>query len=536
MKKKIFTLLFAVATNVVTMFALVYEQVNIDGLYYNLNTVDNTAEVSSGNSEYSSYLLTTVNIPASVTYEYVTYSVTSIGEEAFRDCSRLISVTIPNSVTNIEISAFRGCNGLTSIDVASDNPNYSSIDGVLFNKGKTKLVVCPRGKQGAYTILNSVTNIGESAFNGCSSLTSVTISNSVTSIEKYAFYDCSRLTSIEIPNSVTNIGESAFSGCIGLTSVTISNSVTSIEKSTFFACGLTSVSIPNSVTIIGEEAFWNCSRLTSIEIPNSVTSIGEWAFGNCRRLTSVTIPNSVISVGISAFIGCEGLTSVAIPNSVTSIEIGVFSGCTGLTSVTIPNSVTSIGEEAFSGCSSLPSVTIPNSVTSIGYLAFYNCSGLTSAIIEAETPPTLGGEVFDNTYCSIYVPCNAVSAYKKAWSEYTDRLVADCVSYNISFINWDGSNLQNLNVTEGDMPQYTSTMPTRPDDEENTYIFIGWNPEIVPATEDAIYTATYEAVPKTDGIDETISEKAKSAKFIREGKLLIEKNGKTYNVIGAELK
>ena len=514
MKKKIFTLLFAVATNLGTMFAFVYEQVKIDGLYYNLNTVDNTAEVSSGNSEYSSYLLTTVNIPASVTYEYVTYSVTSIGEEAFRDCSRLISVTIPNSVTNIEISAFRGCKGLTSIDVASDNPNYSSIDGVLLNKGKTKLVVCPCGKQGAYTILNSVTNIGEGAFCACSSLTSVTIPNSVTSIEKLAFYDCSRLTSIEIPNSVTNIGEYTFSGCSGLTSVTISNSVTSIEKETFFACGLTSVSIPNSVT-----------------------SIGEWAFGNCRKLTSVTIPNSVTSIGISAFIGCERLASVTIPNSITSIEIGVFSDCTGLTSVTIPNSVTSIGEEAFSGCRSLPSITIPNSVTSIGELAFYNCTGLTSVTIEAKTPPTIGSYVFDDTnYCSIYVPCNSVSAYKKAWSEYADRLVADCVSYTITFVNWDGSNLQTSNVTEGEMPQYTSTTPTRPDDGENIYTFIGWTPEIMPATEDAIYTATYEAVPKKDGIDETISDKAKSAKFIREGKLLIEKNGKTYNVIGAELK
>ena len=251
--------------------------------------------------------------------------------------------------------------------------------------------ICDRAFAGGYdshpslqsiTIPDSVTSIGDRAFDYCSSLQSVTIPDSVTSIGTDAFSHCSSLQSVTIPNSVTSIGNSAFSFCESLHSVTIPNSVTSIGNSAFSFCeSLHSVTIPDSVTSIGDRSFERCSSLESVTIPDSVTSIGDSAFEDCSSLQSVSIPDSVTSIGGSAFYGCSSLQSVTIPDSVTSIGDSAFSNCKSLQSVTIPDSVTSIGGSAFYGCSSLQSVTIPDSVTRIGFDAFQGCSSLQSVTI-----------------------------------------------------------------------------------------------------------------------------------------------------------
>ena len=145
------------------------------------------------------------------------------------------------------------------------------------------------------------------------------------------------VTRVVIPNSVTSIGDSAFQECTNLASITIGNGVTSIGRWAYYGCtSLTSITIPNSVTSIGSSAFSSCTNLASITIPNSVTSIGGDAFAHCAGLTSITIPNSVTSIGAYAFNNCTGLTSITIPNSVTSIGDGAFNNCTGLTSVAMP--------------------------------------------------------------------------------------------------------------------------------------------------------------------------------------------------------
>ena len=301
-------------------------------------------------------------------------SVTSIGDSAFSGCTSLTSVTIPDSVTSIGNGAFFWVG--TAVNVASENKNYSSENGVLYNKQKTVLLYGEACK-GTFKIPNSVTSIGDSAFSGCTSLTSVTIPDSVTSIGNGAFSSCTGLTAVTIPDSVTGIGDHAFYNCGSLTSVTIPNSVTSIGDSTFSSCdSLTFVTIPDSVTSIGDSAFSGCTSLTSVTIPDSVTSIGNGAF-SCTGLTAVTIPDSVTSIGNSAFAGCTGLTSVTLPASVISISKYTFHLCTSLTSVAIPSSVSSIGEYAFFNCDSLTSVTIPKSVTSIANGAFCNCHSLT---------------------------------------------------------------------------------------------------------------------------------------------------------------
>ena len=210
-------------------------------------------------------------------------SVTSIGESAFYACKSLTSITIPNSVTSIGIYAFSGCDSLTSINVASDNDCFSGNNGVLFNKEKTELIKYPEGKsETSYTIPNSVTSIGESAFSYCYSLTSITLGNSVTSIGDWAFRGCSSLTSITIPNSVTSIGDRAFVDCRSLTSVTLGNSVTSIGGYAFAGCtGLASITISDSVTSIGGYAFYDCSSLKDVYYTGSkdewkAISIGEY--------------------------------------------------------------------------------------------------------------------------------------------------------------------------------------------------------------------------------------------------------------------
>lgn len=214
-------------------------------------------------------------------------SVTSIGDSAFRFCSGLTAIAIPSSVTSIGNLAFQSCSGLITVD--SNNPNYSGLDGVLYNKAQTILIQCPISKMGSFTIPSSVTSIGDGAFLSCSGLTSITIPSSVASIGGGAFSFCSGLTTIAIPFSVTSIGNGAFAFCSGLTTVVIPSSVTSIGNSAFLSCkGMTTVTIPSSVTSIGNGAFNYCSGLTSIAIPSSVTLIGNNAFANCSGLTSIT--------------------------------------------------------------------------------------------------------------------------------------------------------------------------------------------------------------------------------------------------------
>ena len=317
----------------------------------------------------------------------------------------VVSIIINAGITSMDSSAFENCYNLTSITVDIENENYSSENGILFNKDKTKIIRYSPGKSdSSYTIPNSVTTIDFGAFECCNNLTSITIPNSVTYIYRDAFRYCNNLTSVTIPNSVTSIGDWAFDGCNNLTNITVDienenysseNGILFNKDKTELICFLSaksdsSYTIPNSVTSIGSYAFSDCYNLTSITIPNSVTSIDYDAFYRCTNLTSITVDienksysseNGILfnkdKTEIIRYSPGKNDSSYTIPNSVTNIGSYAFSDCYNLTSVTIPNSVTSIGGYAFSGCDNLTSITIPNSVTSIGIYAFRNCDNLT---------------------------------------------------------------------------------------------------------------------------------------------------------------
>lgn len=329
-------------------------------------------------------------IPKETLEALVITSGTSIDANAFKNCTSLTSITIPDSVTSIGWDSFYGCSKLENVyigDIASwCNISFGNYDSnplryadYLYLRGAliTELVI-PEG----------VTTIPDYTFIGQSNIISITISDSVTGIGAHAFQYCSSLTSIIIPDSVTYIGDYAFYGCSNLASVTIGNGVTSISYEAFGDCSsLTSVAIPDSITSISGFAFHGCSSLTSIIIPDSVTGIGSGAFRYCSSLTSVTIGNGVICIGGEAFSDCP-IVNATIPMSAISaipkgslgtivitsgacIDTDAFRNCISLVSITIPDTVTSIGENSFYGCESLESVYISD-ITSWCNISFGN--------------------------------------------------------------------------------------------------------------------------------------------------------------------
>jgi hypothetical protein len=391
-------------------------------------------------------------------------SVTNIGGNAFFACAGLAAITVGRNVTSIGAGAFAACAGLTGITVNAGNAFYSSVDGVLFNKGRTTLIQCPGGKAGNYTIPGGVTNIGAGAFQYCGGLTNVVLPASVADIGVSAFSGCTNLAGVTLPAGITRIGDGAFQYCGGLTNVVIPAAVTNIGASAFDGCaGLASVTLPAGITRIGNNVFSGCTSLGMMMIPAGVTSIGGSAFSNCTSLAGIYFLGNAPVPGASVFAGADQATvyyssgttgwgstfggrpavlltydytvdsgtvtitrytgpggAVVIPGMVNIIGSNAFFSCTNLTSITIPGSVTHIGASAFFSCTNLLDVVIPDSVASIGDRAFSYCTSLANVTIGSGVT-NIGARAF--AYCgrlaAVVIPDSVITVGDRAFYNCT---------------------------------------------------------------------------------------------------------------------
>lgn len=301
----------------------------LNGIRFHIYEDNKTYYINNGYSTLSG----TLNIPSRIIFNGNKYSLASVAEYAFRDCTNLENVSIPTGVTYVpqgmfencsslktvlipssvnkelwgQVSAFADCSSLEKIEVNEGNTIYESVDGVLYNKVGTKVVIYPAAKQGeSYKIPDNVVSIMEGAFRKCKNLNSVEMTDNVIEINNDAFLGCSGLQTVKMPNNIKTINASTFEGCSNLTNMTIPSSVTSIRDSAFKGCSsLTNITIPSNVTNISDSLFEGCSKLTNITIPSNVTAISDSAFKDCTNLTNVIIPSSVSKIATNAFENCN---------------------------------------------------------------------------------------------------------------------------------------------------------------------------------------------------------------------------------------
>lgn len=445
---------------------------SVDGINYKVLSTS-PAAVSVERASGTNYT-GVVNIPATVAYDDVNYSVTAIGRGAFYNSMELTAVNIGPNVAEIGVSAFAGCMALESIGVDAANKTYSSQGGVLFSENGAILEKFPAAHKGdSYVIPDGVKGIQVQAFDYTRDLSSVTFPSTIQIIGAYAFM-ASSLMELDLPDSATTLGEYAFYQCPALEKVTLGRGIKDISEFCFNSCEtLSSVTLKGDVESIGQYAFFSCFKLEEFALPQSLKSIGNGAFKSCENLKSVNIGKNVESIGIipwsfckalrsinvdsenktfasiggvlfskdgktlieypagrpgeyevpasteeiarSAFYYCTRLTEVTIPASVKKIGESAFHACMGLTAVAVPGS--EIGSQAFMFCENLRNVTISAEAKSIGTLAFSMCDVLETVNCQAAEPPVLASEnVFsDESYVSAKLNVPTPDAYKQAF-------------------------------------------------------------------------------------------------------------------------
>ena len=380
--------------------------------YHVLSTVDHTVEVTGKESctPYSG----NINIPATVTYNGETYAVVALGEEAFSQAS-LSGIIIPSSVTQIKYGCFLFANcpstinvpasvtdietlafaafNLNAINVDENNPNFMSMDKMLFSKDTTTLVECLKTKSGAVTLPQRTRHLAANAFAYCQNITGVTLPEGLESIGYWAFVDNQHLNNVVIPSSVTHIAPGPFVNCPALVNLSIAEGNThyymdgmmiySAGSDSLVSChkSADSVFLPNTLRYVN--GFGGNSNVKYVHVPDGVTTIGNEAF-NGSSLRSIDLPSHLHFIDEYAFYYCQSLTRVGMPTILDTMGEGCFHSCNHLTSIEIPNGLRTIPEAAFFMCNSLSNITWGDAVEVIDTCAFGDCS-----FTELTLPPTL---------------------------------------------------------------------------------------------------------------------------------------------------
>ncbi|WP_251617015.1 leucine-rich repeat protein [Pumilibacter muris] len=348
--------------------------------------------------------------------------VSDIVDDAFKNCTGIVSVKIADSVTSIGRSAFEGCSALKNVTLPAD---LQTLNGSAFaDCTALEEILLPE----------TLTSLGGSAFDGCVALQTIDLPAGITRIESATFRDCSALTSVEMKGDITVIDQYAFSGCERLSEFSISATVTKIGDHAFENCkSLTSVTIPAACKIVGWYAFTNCEKLESADLNCAI--IDDGAFSGCESLAVVTLGSSVKSIESGAFEKC-GLTSLKIPDSVTTLEFAAFGSCEQLESADIGNGITELSWNLFSGCSALRTVTTRGVLTEIGQKTFADCVSLISYTIPA-TVTKVGGYAFSGCVrlVEIYNLSQASvtgAGFESYCKVHTDANEASVIDYNQS--------------------------------------------------------------------------------------------------------
>lgn len=356
-------------------------------------TVDGTYEWSAGIASYSTEAWET--FAADVTYVDITDGVTKISPQAFFDFATVDSVSLAASVKEIGACAFYECTGIKSVTSLAATP--PALGDNAFDRKVARLNV-PYGAEEAYRNSDWAEYFAEvtSEIDGGEGW-SLSVDGVLTVREDYEWKG-----STEKAEEEGNTED-------------WSERTGDIRK----------VVIEDGVELVGTAAFYECERLTEVRLPESLFEIGVGAFTNCVSLAKIEIPDGVSLIGTVAFADCESLESVSLPKGVTSIEMGTFIGCNKLARIDIPDEVTTIGQYAFTDCGFLKEVVLPEGLTEVGEAAFHRCADMTSVTCKATEPPSLGDDAFSAVHCPLYVPAEAVEAYKASeWAEYFDEILA----------------------------------------------------------------------------------------------------------------